>query len=186
MSVLVLKGNPAWPNGIPRECNARIEVLPSRISVHEWPSVSGSISVDLDPGKYILKITKYLGTNGEGRNEKLDWQEEFYCDVTEKEWRNLIRLSLVSARSTQTSEGPRFLCQMLGNACKFKTASQIQMILHEAEHLGLTREQLLASPNPSVELEYRAESSGVGTLKKEREAAKPAVFNSQQTAPASR
>lgn len=126
---------------IPEDTRVRVEALPFRNVV--WDGIaSGSVTLNLDLGKYVVKMTKPLT----GRNI-WNQQFEFLNGVTEEQFAVLCSLSPKRAISRQVSDGNVMLTCQMGFDCKKKTSSAVDMILHEAEHMGISRADLLNPKN---------------------------------------
>ena len=131
MSLIVLKGHP--DAGIPRGTEYMVVSIEDRkhTMVAEG-TCSGQLPLDLDPGLYKAVFTK-TDPNDPKRILMRHYQE-FYVDVDESEFKLLKGLKPKFAKSLQTSDGPRFSCQIGG--CDFSGMTVYAMVAHEAKHQG--------------------------------------------------
>lgn len=115
--------------GIPRKAKVRIEALPKRYCVFTG-TVSGSVALELDPGKYAFKV----GSFPEGK-PGIKYTGTFLWGVTEEQYLILSKLRPRNMRIVNTSEGVRYYCQYSG--CDLEFTSATGAILHETgEHQG--------------------------------------------------
>lgn len=126
---------------IPDETRVRVEALPHRNLVWDG-TASEAVSIPLDPGKYVVCMTKAIDQNN-------IWMQqfEFLHKVTEDQFEVLQRLRPQRAKARQTSDGTVMMTCGMGLDCKKKTTSTVEMILHEAQHLGLSKDELLDPKN---------------------------------------
>lgn len=131
MSVVTLKGHP--DAGLPRGTEYMVvSVDAGRHSKVADGTCAGVLPLSLDPGHYIAVFTKTDPHNP--KNILMRHYEEFYVDVSEDEFKVLKHLRPKFARSIQTSDGPRWTCQMSG--CEFSGTSLYSVVAHEAKHKG--------------------------------------------------
>lgn len=141
MSIRVFKGSPNWKNGIPRGSKIRIEVLPAQLPVYTNDRVAKEVAVDLDPGYYHVGIKKFLGKNAMGRMSQIRWEERFFHDITPEEFQVLGSMQPTNCTARMTSDGPQYSCGNSG--CDYYCNNPMAMVLHELEHKGISREDLL-------------------------------------------
>ncbi len=149
MATILFKGDPEQ-GGIPYKANVRIEsmsVSGSKIRRRAVfvGKVSSSLSIDLDPGKYVYSVTKLLP---EGEPDNCCYVGEFYEGVTPDQWKSLQYMNPRMVRVMHTSEGVRWDCQF--PACRVNTTSAIGALMHEIEHFGISREEFLANPKALI------------------------------------
>lgn len=115
--------------GIPRRSKVRVESLPKRYCVFSG-TVSGSVALELDPGKYAFKV----GCFPEGK-PGMKYTGVFLWGVTEEQYQLLANLRPRNMRIVNTSDGVRYYCQYSG--CDLEFTSATGAILHETgEHQG--------------------------------------------------
>lgn len=139
MKAITFRGSPNWKNGIPRNSKIRIVTLPDATVVYENDRVSEQVTVDLDPGYYHVVIKKFIGKNAAGRLSQIRWEQRFFHDLTEQEYVVLSNLSPKDCTARLISGGWTYFC----SRCEFSCGNTIAMILHELEHKGLTKADLL-------------------------------------------
>ena len=141
MSTRVFKGNPNWKNGIPRNSKIRIVTLPDGTLVYENDRIAEQVSVDLDPGYYHVVIKKLIGRNAQGRLSQIRWEDRFFHDMTEQEYVVLSNMRPMRASGKLLSGGWNYNCGF--PACEYSCNNPMAMILHECEHNGITKEDLV-------------------------------------------
>lgn len=124
--------------GIPRahgegtECHLTISSLPANVEVISNLVVFDAYTPMLDPGKYRYTLHQIMDP---GPNTMIKrWHGEFLVDLSEEQYRRMLRLRAKLARGIQTTEGPRWQCGYIG--CKRRFTSYVQIIQHEGEHFG--------------------------------------------------
>jgi len=130
---------PKFPDGcdIPRNSNVYIASLPHRNVVFDGRA-SRSASVDLDPGKYVVRV--HWASDNDGRSNVMNWQWEFYVGMTEETWKRHVGKRPRFSKAVQGTEGPRWRCGFMG--CEEEFQTMIGMVEHEYLHYGV---QLFAS-----------------------------------------
>jgi hypothetical protein len=172
----VFKGNPRWKNGIPRNSKIRIVTLPDATVVYENDRVSEQVSVDLDPGFYHVVIKKFLGRNAMGRLSQIRWEDRFLHDLTPDEFNVLATLSPRNATGRLTSNGWIYGCK--SNGCEYSCNNPMAMVLHEMEHEGVKREDLLS--NSDYLLDQHAEKAQVAQeIIEPKKRGRPRSFHSE-------
>ena len=141
MSARTFRGNPTWRSGIPRNSKIRIVTLPECTVVYENDRVSESITVDLDPGYYHMVVKKLIGRNAQGRLTQVRYEERFYHDLTENEYAVLSNMRPQRASGRLLSGGWNYNCGWAG--CDYYCSNPIAMVLHECEHNGISREEMV-------------------------------------------
>lgn len=141
MSIMTVKGNPKWKNGIPRNSRCRIEVMPSRIPVFDQV-VSKQVMIDLDPGLYAISVSKYLGVNANKRHSMMTWGGLRLHDLTQHQYNVLSNMRTKHCSGRMTGDGYIISCNLTG--CDFTTKTSVSAIMHELEHRGITLEQITA------------------------------------------
>lgn len=139
MKAITFRGSPNWKNGIPRNSKIRIVTLPDGTPVYENDRVSEQVTVDLDPGYYHVVIKKFIGKNAAGRLSQIRWETRFFHDLTEKEYVVLSNLRPKDCSARLISGGWTYFCSKCDHTCN----NTIAMILHELEHKGMTKADLL-------------------------------------------
>jgi hypothetical protein len=136
--------------GIPRKASVRVESLPSRSVVFSG-TVSKSIALDLDPGKYTYSVTKLIqppGLQG-GRGQMINYIGEFFHEVEPAAWEKLKHMGPQMCRPIQTSDGPRWRCTF--PRCREEEfTSAMSALLHEVGHFGVSQDRFLKDPDLSV------------------------------------
>ena len=121
--------------GIPRKARVRVEALPEKTLV--WKGVaSGSLSVDLDPGKYIYKVHKVLG-----KKRFTGFCNQFLHELTEDQFNRLQHVQPKRSSFRITSEGPMYICGF--TSCNNTYSSGTAMVMHELEHQGQKLQDVL-------------------------------------------
>lgn len=148
MSTILFQGDKAQ-GGIPRKSSVRVESLPSRSVVFSG-TVSKSIALDLDPGKYVYSVTKLISPPGKaGRGQMINYGGEFYHEVEPKAWVKLQAMAPQMCRVMQTSDGPRWRCSF--PRCREEEfTSAMSALLHEVSHFGIPTEAFLKNPDLAV------------------------------------
>jgi len=139
MSTCIIKGNPKWPTGIPRNTRVRVELLPQRIPVFDQRCTKQAV-MDLDPGLYSVTMVKYLGQNVHKRQSCLMWDSTFLHDLTPKQYEVLSSMRPHNFKGRQTSEGFILSCDYGG--CDFTCQTSVMAIMHGLEHRGMTLQQV--------------------------------------------
>lgn len=138
MSVCVIKGNPKWPHGIPKNSRVRVELLPGGTAVFDQKCTKQAV-VDLEPGLYAVVISKYLGVNANKRHSVLHWESKFLHELTQKQYEVLSSMSLSGFTGRQTSEGFILYCQI----CDFSCMSHMSAMIHNFEHKGVSLDDVV-------------------------------------------
>lgn len=149
MSTILFEGDKKQ-GGIPRKSSVRVESLPSRSVVFSG-TVSKSVALDLDPGRYIYSITKIISPPGlaGGRGQMINYSGEFYHEVTPEAWEKLKAMAPQMCKVMQTSDGPRWRCSF--PRCREEEfTSAMSALLHEVSHFGISEEKFLKDPDLSV------------------------------------
>jgi hypothetical protein len=164
------KPREAWTGAmdIPEDTQVRVEALPDRHVVFEG-LVTDAYSQNLQPGKYVYTMQKFISARKDGSPGRTICTEgSFYVDCNEEQWQMLMDSQPKMVRSTQTTDGPRLVCTAPG--CSRKSATRLAAFLHEAKvHFGVDP---LAEPEKAVEVELKA------TAQKKQMAAAKAVADS--------
>lgn len=140
---------------IPEDSDVRIESLPSRHVVFEG-KVSGSISRNFAPGKYIYVMEKFIAPRRDGSmGRSICTHGTFLVDVSDEQWTALQDASPKMVRGTQTTEGPRLMCTAPG--CNKRSETRLEAFIHESkEHFGVDP---LKDPHRAAEVEIKAQSA---------------------------
>lgn len=148
MSTILFEGDKKQ-GGIPRKSSVRIESLPRRSVVFSG-TVSKSIALDLDPGKYIYSVTKLIAAPGlNSRGEMINYGGEFYHGVEPAAWEKLKNMRPQMCRVMQTSDGPRWRCSF--PRCREEEfTTELSALLHEIGHFGIAEADFLKNPDLSV------------------------------------
>jgi len=146
MATILFKGDPG-KGGIPYKANVRIETMAAmgnnkitRRLIYTG-KVSDSLSIDLDPGKYVYSVTKLLPA---GEPDNCCYVGSFMHEVDEKTWKLIQFMQPTMVRALHTTDGVRWNC--LFPACKRESTSSLGALLHEVGHFGMSREEFLANP----------------------------------------
>jgi len=157
MATILFKGDPDQ-GGIPYKANVRIETLASngrkvlRRLIYTG-KVSDSLSIDLDPGKYVYSITKLLP---EGEPDNCCYVGSFMHEIDAKTWKLLQFMQPSMVRAIHTTDGVRWNCQFPG--CRRESTSAVGALIHEVSHFGLTKEEFLADPKGLRSREIRIQA----------------------------
>lgn len=148
MSTILFEGDKKQ-GGIPRKSSVRVESLPGRSVVFNG-TVSKSIALDLDPGKYIYSVTKLISPPGKaGRGQIINYSGEFFHEVEPEAWAKLQAMSPQMCRVMQTSDGPRWRCSF--PRCREEEfTSAMAALLHEVGHFGIPEAAFLKNPDLAV------------------------------------
>jgi hypothetical protein len=172
---MTVKGSSKWKNGIPRNSRVRIEIMPSRIPVFDQ-MVSKQAVLDLPPGLYSITVTKYLGVNANKRQSMMRWGGLRLHDITQKQYEVLSGMRTKNFSGMMTGDG--FILSCGASQCDFNTKSQIDAIMHELEHRGVSLEQIVEDSDL-----YLAENIDEPTPQPPQEDAPPLSFNSASFEP---
>ena len=117
---------------IPRGTRLTISMLPHRREVVSSVEVYGEYTPSLDPGKYAFKLIRVIDPPA----CSIVWciRGEFLVNVTEEQYRRLVRLRPKLAKGITTTDGSRWVCGFVG--CGMRFTSPVQIIQHEGEHFG--------------------------------------------------
>jgi hypothetical protein len=148
---------------IPEDTRVRVEALPDRHVVFDG-LVTDVFSQNLQPGKYVYTMQKFISARKDGSPGRTMCTEgSFYIDCNEEQWQMLMDAHPKMVRGVQTTEGPRLVCTAPG--CSRKSETRLAAFLHESKaHFGVDP---LAEPHRATEIELKAAS-----LKKQITAAK--------------
>jgi hypothetical protein len=177
MSTRVFKGNPNWKNGIPRNSKIRIVTLPDATVVYENDRVSEQVSVDLDPGFYHVVIKKFLGKNAMGRLSQIRWEDRFFHDLTPEEYNVLATLRPTNAIGRLTSNGWTYMCKASG--CEYSCNNPMAMVLHEMDHRGEAREDLIKNSDYFLDQQAEAAKEVAEAAIEPKKRGRPRSFHSE-------
>lgn len=145
MSTFLFKGDPEQ-GGLPRRSQVRIEEAQSRSVVFEG-KVSGSVHLELDPGKYLYSVVRLHGDPQKRRIDDCRYDGGFLHEISEQGWLSLRTMSPNLSRVMNTSEGARWKCLVATCGEEEQFTSQLAALLHEVcDHMGIDREAFLANP----------------------------------------
>lgn len=134
MSVITLKGDPKQP--IPKDTTFCVEAYGATrrdgVKRIEEGTCTKSLSLDLDPGKYVVVFSK--SNKNDPRIIDYRWQEDFFVDTTEDTFRKLVGRKPKLARAMATVDGFRWACPITG--CEESMMTEYAMVKHEAMHDG--------------------------------------------------
>ena len=116
--------------GIPSNSNIRLESLPDRNVVYKG-EVSQSLTLNLDPGKYVYSIYKHLG-----KKRMFKYVAKFLHKITEEQYQKLKDITPRNMRPVQTSKGQMWRCK-ISPTCDVSVGTRMSAIMHEAEHMGI-------------------------------------------------
>lgn len=173
MNVRTFKGNPHWKDGIPKNSKIRICTLPDATLVYEHERVSGQVSVNLDPGYYHVVIKKFLGRNAMGRLSQIRWEDRFLHDITPDEYTVLGAMLPTNFTGRLTSNGWLYTCRTPG--CEYSCNNPMAAVLHELDHKGVKRDDLLA--NSDYLLDQQAEAAAKAAEEAPKKRGRPRSFN---------
>lgn len=131
-------------------------------------TASRSIALDLDPGKYFIKVTKFT-PDGIGN---VCWGQEFFVDMDEETFRRIQGMRAKWVETVHTTEGPRHRCTIPG--CSEVNMSPFGAVIHEMkDHFGIDpleagdeeMEEVLSSP-----LAAQPQKRGPGRPRKNQQA----------------
>ena len=151
MPVITIDGSeatPPWPKGIPRGSRIRVEALPNRTLVFSHNKVSKSVSINLDPGKYIYTILKPLP----GAKTVVKTSGSILVGISEENFRKLQYIKPKLMKAAMTSDGVVWRCKMPG--CQEEVTSEVSAIQHEGEHFGM---DLIKDPTNTMYLGEKTE-----------------------------
>lgn len=158
--IVTYQGKEPW--GIPRHSQIRIDALPELHLTFTAEDVSGAVSVELDPGKYAIKVCNHDKT---GINA-CSYRDEFYVGIDAKSFGRLRFMKPRFSKARMTTEGSRWYCTFPG--CDEVSKSQIQQVLHEFDHFGV---DLVAKLNAGEEQTIRATASKQAVIQEKTRAA---------------
>jgi len=142
VSTILFEGDPKQ-GGIPRKSSVRVESLPKKSVVFSG-TVSKSLALDLDPGKYIYSVTKLIGPK-----TMVNYIGTFYHEITPEAFEKLITCAPQMCKSIHTSDGPRWRCTF--PRCKDEEfTSEVSALLHEVGHFGVSEAAFLKNPDMRV------------------------------------
>ena len=110
---------------IPRHARYSVFSCPDEYQVVKGTANGKSIALDLDPGKYRIKIVKPGVCN---------WGKVFFVEMTEPEWKRLETRKTRWAKVSHTTQGIRWTCKL----CSETNMTKHGAIMHEfRDHLGI-------------------------------------------------
>lgn len=122
------------PDGIliplPRRLDVVVKSLPENKKVHTGRH-SNSISLDLDPGKYVMTATRQ-----DKKKTLLKLEKIFFHKITEEEFNSLEPLELKHTNAINTTQGVSYTCKLCFG--DYDSSSKVSAIKHELEHQGIT------------------------------------------------
>lgn len=133
MATIQIAGHEGSP--FPQDCNVRIEAICDK---RQFPRkelvfagvVSDSVTLNLNPGKYIVTAIKHDAETG-----GYHYQNVFLHECDEALWLKLVNMKPQLSKARHTSDGVRYHCSFYG--CSTRTTSRMAAIAHEAGHLGI-------------------------------------------------
>lgn len=140
MAGVIITGKEEGPDGkpgkhfVPRHARYRVETVPDARVVAKG-TASGSVALDLDPGKYRIKVTKYVPVPDTNQQACLaNWEHYFYVGMTEQMWNRIRFLQPRWVDMMHTTDGVRFKCTFCGDVNMSKQGA----LLHEyKDHFGI-------------------------------------------------
>ena len=143
MAGITITGKEVGPDGkpqtdfVPRGADYTVFTIPEESVVREGKASGGAIALELDPGKYRIKVRKHelMGVGGNIRYIA-NWERFFYVGMDEATWRNIRYMRPKWVSAVNTSDGPRYRCKLPG--CQEVNMSQWGAMIHEMkDHFGI-------------------------------------------------
>ena len=148
---------------IPRRARFSVYTVPDCHLVQRGTTAGKEIHLDLDPGRYRVKIVK---------NGVCNWDTEFLVGLTETQYKVLNARKVKHAKIMLTTEGVRYRCKV--GSCQEQNMTTIGAIMHEWEaHYHL--DPLKATPEEIEDILSGGDSSSLEqpVVNDEAEAALP-------------
>lgn len=117
---------------VPRRARYKVYTIPEEHCVRSGIAAGGSIALDLDVGKYRVKVVKHT-ESGVGN---VNWGREFLVGLDEAQWLRLKALKPKWVRVRQTTDGVKWKCTMPG--CEEDSLTKQSAVMHEMQdHFGI-------------------------------------------------
>lgn len=142
MASITITGKEPDDKGVPREdwvpkkADYTVFSVPEEtVIVDSVCSEGGAIHLDLTPGKYRIKVRRWL--MAEGKIQYIcNWERFFYVGMDEKTWKRIRFMRPRWVAITHTTNGLRYKCTLPG--CSEYNAGKWGALLHEMQdHFGL-------------------------------------------------
>lgn len=124
-SVVITGKEDGAKNFVPRRARYKVYSIPDEFVVTGGVSTSKSITLDLDPGKYRIKVWKHGVAN---------WGQEFLSGMNEAEFKVLSSRKPKFVKVSFTTEGVRWSCTL----CQEQNMTHHGAVKHEwMDHFGI-------------------------------------------------
>lgn len=124
-SVVITGKEDGKSNFVPRRSRFKVYSIPDEYVVTSGTSTSKSITLDLDPGKYRIKVWKHGVAN---------WGQEFLVGMDADEFKVLASRRPKFVKVSFTTEGVRWACKL----CPEQNMTHHGAVKHEwMEHFGI-------------------------------------------------
>ena len=126
MAGVLIAGAPGTSERIPRGSRYRVYAISGKEELLVAAGTgSKSIALDLDPGKYRIKVTRY----SQDGYTNVNWGREFLVDMDEATFRKISSLKPKWVKRSMTTDGPRYRCTLPG--CDVANMSVYGAVMHE-------------------------------------------------------